>query len=676
MAVLSRLACQQPYCHDLAYVLSQLRPHTLHPTIMCGIAGILHQDHNRRVDRDTLRRMTRALSHRGPDGEGYYEDGNIGLGHRRLAIIDLATGSQPMYSRDRDVVVVFNGEIYNYVELREELIQLGHEFVTTSDTEVIIAAYKQWGFDCQQKFNGMWALALWDVTQRQLLLSRDRMGEKPLHYSVKDGTLTFGSEIKSLLAFSSDYKPATELLHIYLSLGYVPAPYTLYSGISRLLPGHYLVVRDGVVEDRTYWDLPLITETDMRKDSERIYKEFEEYFLDSVKLRMRSDVPFGAFLSGGLDSASVVAGMSAQSSLPVETFTIGFAQRGFDERHLAREVAKHFGTNHHENMAAPEMFDEALEKVLLHFDEPFGDASAIPVGLVSGVARQHVTMALTGDGGDEVLSGYTSYVTEKITERYRAVPRALRSAVYLSTTLSARIAHGKMRYRLNSGERFLNLAERSFDQRAIAKMSTLGPESIRKLIPDGVRQLDFAEYFSQKLATCPFSDAFYKQMYFHLKVSLPDDMLAKVDRMSMSHSLETRLPFLDHRLVELTYQVHKDVKMPGLRRKDILRRTIGRRLPPSLLKAPKMPFSVPLRDWFKQDDFHARLRALERQDFGLNSAIIRDIVDANRSGQKDYGDFIWRLFVLKQWMDAPARPLVMSPVAGSSSLGEPRDRKP
>jgi asparagine synthase (glutamine-hydrolysing) len=643
---------------------------------MCGIAGILHQDHNRRVDRDTLRRMTRALSHRGPDGEGYYEDGNIGLGHRRLAIIDLATGSQPMYSRDRDVVVVFNGEIYNYVELREELIQLGHEFVTTSDTEVIIAAYKQWGFDCQQKFNGMWALALWDVTQRQLLLSRDRMGEKPLHYSVKDGTLTFGSEIKSLLAFSSDYKPATELLHIYLSLGYVPAPYTLYSGISRLLPGHYLVVRDGVVEDRTYWDLPLITETDMRKDSERIYKEFEEYFLDSVKLRMRSDVPFGAFLSGGLDSASVVAGMSAQSSLPVETFTIGFAQRGFDERHLAREVAKHFGTNHHENMAAPEMFDEALEKVLLHFDEPFGDASAIPVGLVSGVARQHVTMALTGDGGDEVLSGYTSYVTEKITERYRAVPRALRSAVYLSTTLSARIAHGKMRYRLNSGERFLNLAERSFDQRAIAKMSTLGPESIRKLIPDGVRQLDFAEYFSQKLATCPFSDAFYKQMYFHLKVSLPDDMLAKVDRMSMSHSLETRLPFLDHRLVELTYQVHKDVKMPGLRRKDILRRTIGRRLPPSLLKAPKMPFSVPLRDWFKQDDFHARLRALERQDFGLNSAIIRDIVDANRSGQKDYGDFIWRLFVLKQWMDAPARPLVMSPVAGSSSLGEPRDRKP
>ena len=622
---------------------------------MCGIAGILHQDQAERVDRDALRRMTRALSHRGPDGEGYYEDGNIGLGHRRLAIIDLATGKQPMHSRDGDVVVVFNGEIYNYVELREELRNLGHAFQTASDTEVIIAAYKQWGFDCQQKFNGMWAFALWDRRRRQLFLSRDRMGEKPLHYSIKDGTLTFGSEIKSLLAYRSDYKPASELLHVYLSLGYVPAPYTLYSGISRLLPGHYLVVREGAVEDRTYWDLPVITESDMRTDSERIYREFEEYFLDSVKLRMRSDVPFGAFLSGGLDSASVVAAMSVESSLPVETFTIGFAERGFDERHLAREVAEHFGTKHHERLAAPEMFDESLERVLRHFDEPFGDASAIPVGLVSGVARQQVTMALTGDGGDEVLSGYTSYVTEKITERYRAVPAALRRAAYFSTSLSARLANGQLRYRLNKGERFLRLAESPFSQRAIAKMSTLGPETIRKLIPNDTPQLDFADYFSGAVAKCTFVDAFYRQMYFHLKVSLPDDMLAKVDRMSMSHSLETRIPFLDHRLVELAYQVHKDVKMPGLRRKDLLCRTIGRRLPPSLLKAPKMPFSVPLREWFKAKDFNVRLNSLEREDFGLDSTVIREIVDTNRSGQNDYGDFIWRLFVLKQWMDAPTR---------------------
>lgn len=625
---------------------------------MCGIAGILHQDRNRAVDHDTLRRMTRVLSHRGPDGEGYYEDGNVGLGHRRLAIIDLAAGSQPMFSADRDVALVFNGEIYNYLELREELKGLGHNFVTSSDTEVILSAYKQWGFECQQKFNGMWAFALWDSRRKHLFLSRDRIGEKPLHYGVHNGTFVFGSEIKSLLAYKSDYKPATELLNIYLSLGYVPAPYTLYRGISRLRPGHYLVVRDGRVEDFTYWDLPPITESDMRCDQQRIYNEFEECFFNSVKLRMRSDVPYGAFLSGGLDSASVVAAMSSESSAPVETFTIGFAERGFDERHLARDVAERFGTNHHEKMAVPEMFDDSLNEVLSHFDEPFGDGSAIPVGLVSKTARQHVTMALTGDGGDEVLSGYTNYVTEKITKRYQSAPRAIRRGIHLGTKALAGSASGNLRYRLNRAERFLRLADSSYSERAVAKMSMLDPESIRKLIPDSVPQIRFEDYFSDMLGKCRFTDGFYQQMYFNLKVSLPDDMLTKVDRMSMAHSLEARVPFLDHRLVELTYRIDKNVKMPGLRRKELLRRTVGRQLPPSLLKEPKRPFLVPLREWFKHDDFHQRLRSLERVDFGLNNAVIRDIVEANRSGQHDYGDFIWRLFVLKHWTEAPIGSLI------------------
>lgn len=625
---------------------------------MCGIAGILYQDRARRVDRDTLRRITDALSHRGPDGEGYYQDGNVGLGHRRLAIIDLQAGSQPMYSADGDVVLVFNGEIYNYLELRAQLKSHGHDFATSSDTEVIIAAYKQWGFDCQQKFNGMWAFALWDVRQKLLFLSRDRLGEKPLHYSFSNGAFLFGSEIKSLLAYGSDYKPATEFLHLYLSLGYLPAPHTFYRGISRLMPGHYLIVKDGQVQDRTYWDLPEISESDMRCDAERIYDEFEECFVDAVRLRMRSDVPYGAFLSGGLDSASVVAAMSAQTSLPVETFTIGFAERAFDERHLARDVAERFRTSHHERIAAPEMFDEALQKVLLHFDEPFGDASAIPVGLVSGIARQHVTMVLTGDGGDEVLSGYTNYTTEKLTKRYAAVPSLVRRGVHSSTRLLKKVARGGARYRLNRAERFLQLADCSYNERALAKMSTVSPDSIRKLIPGSVPQLGIEDYFLEALARCPFADGFYRQMYFNLKISLPDDMLTKVDRMSMAHSLEARVPFLDHRLVELTYQVHKDVKMPGLQRKDLLRRTVGRRLPPSLLKAPKMPFSVPLREWFQQDDFNERLSALKQRDFGLDSSVISDIVLANRQGRNDYGDFIWRLFVLKHWIEAPTPSLL------------------
>jgi len=306
-------------------------------------------------------------------------------------------------------------------------------------------------------------------------------------------------------------------------------------------------------------------------------------------------------------------------------------------------------------MAAPEMFDEALGKVVHHFDEPFGDASAIPVGLVSGIAREHVTMALTGDGGDEVLSGYTNYATEMLTSRYRAIPTVLRRCVYSGTAVLGKLARGNLRYRLNRAERFLRLADCSYSERAIAKMSTVMPATIRNLIPQSTPQIAFEDYFAEALARCRFSDPFYQQMYFNLKVSLPEDMLAKVDRMSMAHSLETRVPFLDHRLVELTYQVHKNVKMHGLRRKELLRRTVGRRLPPSLLSAPKKAFSVPLREWFKHEDFNDRLAGLAKHDFGLNNQVIRDLISDNRDGQNDYGDFIWRLFVLKKWIHAPTR---------------------
>ena len=389
---------------------------------MCGIAGIVHFESDRGVEPETLRRMTRVLAHRGPDGEGLYVAGNVGLGHRRLAIIDLSTGNQPMLSKDQSLALVFNGEIYNYLELKEELKCLGHRFSTTSDTEVILCAYEEWGFECQKKFNGMWAFALWDARQKHLFLSRDRIGEKPLHFTLCDNSFLFGSEIKSLLAYGTKFDPAMHLLHVYLSFGWVPAPHTFYKGISKLLPGHFLVVKNGETKEHVYWELPAVPEEHMRKDAARIYEEFENQFADSVKIRMRSDVPFGAFLSGGLDSSSVVAAMTEQGRLPVETFTIGFAERSFDERKLAKQVADKLHTRHYEQLAEPETFDEALKKIAFHFDEPFGDASAMPVGLVSRLARQRVTMALTGDGGDEVLSGYTSYVAERFAERYRMVP--------------------------------------------------------------------------------------------------------------------------------------------------------------------------------------------------------------------------------------------------------------
>jgi asparagine synthase (glutamine-hydrolysing) len=618
---------------------------------MCGIAGTLHFDTNRTVDKAVLERMTNVLSHRGPDGKGFYVNKNIGLGHRRLAIIDLSTGDQPMFSEDKNLVIVFNGEIYNYVELKEELKSLGHRFNTSSDTEVILSAYKEWGFECQKKFNGMWAFAIWDARERHLFLSRDRMGEKPLHFSVHDNSFLFGSEIKSILASGVMYEAANHLLHIYLSLGYVPAPHTFYRGISKLMPGHFLVVKDGKVKEQAYWNLPFVDEKDMRTDTTKILEEFENYFADSVRIRMRSDVPFGAFLSGGLDSSSVVAAMAEESSSPVETFTIGFAERSFDERELAGQVATQFCTNHHEQIAQPETFDESLRKVIFHFDEPFGDASAVPVGLVSRLARQSVTMALTGDGGDEVLSGYTSYVTEKFADQYCKAPAFIRSGLYHSASLASLLTRGHLRYRLNRLKRFLHLSGASFNERFTSKLSLLDPNSIRSLIPKDVSQLTIEDYLSDIFAKCSFTDPFYRLMYFNLKVSLPDDMLAKVDRMSMAHSLETRVPFLDHRLIELTCCVNKNVKLPRYNRKHLLKETYGKRLPPSLVKAPKRSFSVPLREWFKQKDFEDKLKDLEESDFGLNRAVIADIVSANKTSKQDYGDFIWRLFVLEKWIN-------------------------
>jgi asparagine synthase (glutamine-hydrolysing) len=617
---------------------------------MCGIAGTFHFDTARTVDRTVLERMTNVLSHRGPDGKGFYINKNVGLGHRRLAIIDLSTGDQPMFSRDKNLVIVFNGEIYNYVELKGELETLGHRFITTSDTEVILSAYEEWGVDCQKKLNGMWAFALWDAPRQYLFLSRDRIGEKPLHYSLRDNSFLFGSEIKSILAAGLKYEGATHLWHIYLSLGYVPAPYTFYKDISKLPPGHFLVVKNGNVKEGAYWELPSLTEEDMRTDAPKILKEFENYFADSVKVRMRSDVPFGAFLSGGLDSSGVVAAMAQESRSPVETFTIGFAEKSFDERNLAREVAEWFHTNHHEEVAQPESFEESLKKVLYHFDEPFGDASAVPVGMVSSLARQKVTMALTGDGGDEVLSGYTSYVTEKVTGQYRKLPAFIRSGLYQSVNLGCVLARNGSRYRFNRLKRFLHLSDASFDNRLTSKLSLLDRNSIQSLVPEDIPQLPIEDYLSDVFAKCSFTDPFYRLMYFNLKVSLPDDMLAKVDRMSMAHSLETRVPFLDHRLVELTCSVHKDVKLPGHNRKNLLKQTYGRRLPPSLIKAAKKSFSVPLREWFKQRDFEDKLNNLEESDFGLNRAVIARIVAANKTSKQDYGDFIWRLFVLQKWV--------------------------
>lgn len=614
---------------------------------MCGIAGILNFEAKRPVDKDILKKMTNILLHRGPDGEGYFVDNNVGIGHRRLSVIDLATGAQPMTNDKKTIIIVFNGEIYNYIELREELKNLGHRFYTSSDTEVVLKAYEEWGFDCQKRFNGMWAFCIWDALKKHMFLSRDRIGEKPLHYAVYKNTFLFGSEIKSILAYGINCEVAHEMLHIYLSLGYIPAPFTFYNGISKLMPGHFLVVRDQDVIEKKYWDLPDISEKDMRRDEKIICQEFEGYLTDSVKIRMRSDVPYGAFLSGGLDSSCIVAAMSNKSVLPVETFTIGFAENSFDERRLSRQVAEHFHTNHHEELTEPDTFDEALKKILFHFDEPFGDASAINVSHVSHMARKKVKMVLTGDGGDEVLSGYTTYRTEKLTELYTKMPALFRNLFCRITKFVSNHTRNELRYKLNRIHRFLYLSDTSFDKRFASKFSYLNSETIRQLIPNDNQQIMIDDFLSDVFDKCNFRDPFYRLMYFNHKVSLPDDMLAKVDRMSMANSLEARVPFLDHRLIELAYTVDKNIKLPGYELKHLLKKTYGKKLPRSIIKAPKKSFRVPLREWFKNQTFENKLKEIVKSDFGLNQSIISEIVEANKTSKNDYGDFIWRLFVLK-----------------------------
>lgn len=617
---------------------------------MCGIAGMLHFDAERIIDASVIKKMTDIISYRGPDGEGFHIHKNLAFGHRRLSIIDLSTGDQPMFSDDNSIVIVFNGEIYNYIELREELKKSGFSFKTNSDTEVIIKAYQHWGVDCQNKFNGMWAFALWDERKQQLMLSRDRIGEKPLHYSVFDNTLIFGSEIKSILAYGVPKTPNLELLEIYLSLGYIPAPYTFYKSISKLEPGHCLLISGSELKNHQYWDLSEIDERNMLTNKNEIYEQFDNLLKDSVRIRMRSDVPYGAFLSGGLDSSSVVALMSEISSFPVETFTIGFKEKSFDERHLARLVANKFHTNHHEHIVEPDTFDESLNKVVFHYDEPFGDSSAIPTGHVSKFAATKVKMVLTGDGGDEVLSGYTVYQGEKFAGQYQKLAGWLRRGIPGLTSIISKPVHGSLRYKLNRVQDVCNSSNLNFIDRYLAKAVWID-ESYIKQLTKGLNVYPINDFLTDFESKCKYRDPFYKLMYFNQKLSLPDDMLVKVDRMSMAYSLETRTPFLDYRLIEYMAHVHKDIKMHHYERKTVLRNTIGLRLPRPILTAPKRGFAVPLREWFKEDSFNEKLDTLDKTMPFLNKGIISAISKMNQNGEKDFGNFIWMLFIIQKTIE-------------------------
>jgi asparagine synthase (glutamine-hydrolysing) len=612
---------------------------------MCGITGIFNFSKDSIVDSEKLRKMTDIIRHRGPDGEGFYLNQNIGLGHRRLSIIDLATGDQPMFNDDKSIVIVLNGEIYNYIELKEELKKLGHHFRTTSDTEVIIRAYEEWGLDCQQRFNGMWAFALWDEKKQQLLLSRDRIGEKPLNYTLFDNNLIFSSEIKSLFAYGVPREIRPELIEIYLVLTNIPGPDSFYKNIFKLRPAHYIIANASGIKEHKYWDLPAIDEKNMLSNKPSIYEEFAYLFEDAVKIRMRSDVAFGAFLSGGLDSSSIVALMSKISPHTVETFTIGFHQKKFDESNLARLVASKFKTNHHEGTVSPSKIMEAILRSDFHFDEPFGDSSAIPVHQVSKFAAQKVKMVLCGDGGDEVLSGYPSYAGIKFSHLYAQLPLLIQKTLPKGVRLLSGISSNSIRYKLNQVESVFETAGYPLVQRLYNKAAFIPIPVIKKLTAAIKDSISIEDFYTDMLNKIPYQDDFYKLMYTHFKHNLPDDYLVKVDRMSMANSIETRAPFLDHRLIEFMVKVDKNVKLQGWERKSILRHTIGKQLPPPLLHASKKGFTTPLREWFKEDTASPLFDLTNLRSI-CNSETISEIIDENAKGTMDNGNFIWALIML------------------------------
>lgn len=620
---------------------------------MCGIAGYINHNVLNTTDKSVLKKMTDCIAYRGPDADGFYLKDNIALGHRRLSIIDLNTGQQPMFSDDGKKVVVFNGEIYNYIELKEELSALGQTFKTNSDTEVLIKAYEVWGHDCQTKFNGMWAFALWDETKQELFLSRDRIGEKPLHYSKTNDSFIFGSEIKCLFEFGIPKEIRPELIEIYLTLTNIPAPNTFFKHIFKLMPGHYLIVKDGVVTEYPYWKLPQIPEEKMITDKKMVYQKFEELLNDAIKIRMRSDVPFGAFLSGGLDSSSIVAIMSKNSKFNINTFTIGFDNKDFDESELAADVAKKFNTEHHRGTVLPTSFIDSLNKVSFHYDEPFGDSSAIPTDYVSKYAAQKVKMVLTGDGGDEALSGYNSYKGIKIASTINNyLPKFIKSIIIFSVDLVAKIMKGAIRYKLNKISNVLKTSELPFHIRVAEKTACTSLKDIKEMTKNIKGVISIESHLESLLMDCTFKDDFYKMMYVHYMHNLPNDYLVKVDRMSMANSIETRVPFLDYRLIEFMATVHKDVKMQGWELKSVLRKSIGKELPSSILSAPKRGFGIPLREWFKGKEFDTVLGDnLKKVKELLDKDIIEKIVTENNSGKKDNGNFIWTLLQLNNTLN-------------------------
>lgn len=613
---------------------------------MCGIAGVVVAPGVGAPSPDLGMRMNGEILHRGPDDGGLHHDARSVLGMRRLSIIDVEGGHQPMYSPDAMVCIVFNGEIYNYRELRAELERQGHAFASFSDTEVILHAYLRHGTDAFAMLDGMFAVAIWDRRSGTLLLARDRFGEKPLYYHHDARRLLFGSELKCLL--QADDWPREldqDALQAYFTYGYVPAPLSVFRGVSKLPPAHWLRYRDGEIAMQRYWR-PSVASKRRFASEDAAAEELSDLLERAVASRLVADVPFGAFLSGGLDSSTVVALMSRQLAAPVKTFTIGFDDARYSELDDARAVARHLGTDHHELVVQPDAVD-LLERLVWHFDEPFADASAVPTFLVSELAGKHVKMVLTGDGGDELFAGYDRYLKLLSLERLGPLRTPAAGALGLAGALAPEPLGMRLR---RIGER-LRLPLR---ERYLSGVALMRPDTLQAL---GAGAGGFGHYHLPMLAadsgTSAPGSALDQAVEIDLHSYLPDDILVKLDRMAMANSLEGRSPFLQPDLAEFALSLPKRLRIRDGRGKHLLRKVAARWLPPAVLSKPKQGFALPLPAWFR-----GPLRELAADTF--DSAAFQDrgmtkpsaakaLLAAHVAGKADNSEALWQLLCLERW---------------------------
>jgi len=640
---------------------------------MCGICGKISYG-SVPVDEALIRKMCRSFAYRGPDDEGVYINGDIaarnntariGLGHKRLSIIDLSSaGHQPMSNEDKTIWITFNGEIYNFKALKEKLKQKGHTFRSDTDTEVLIHLYEEEGLQAVKYLNGMFAFALWDEKKARLWVCRDRIGIKPLVYFWDGENFAFASEIKALLCDPQipknlDYKA----LQLYLTFSYIPAPHTIFEGIRKLEPGHSLVLKAGKLTVEQYWEVsPIIMSGGTSYsffEQEKIYKEnLYENLSEAVRMRMVADVPLGAFLSGGIDSSIIVALMSRQSRKPIQTFSIGFKDNKLlDETHYAREVAELYKTEHHEIKLTSRDMLNVFSEVLSTFDEPFSDSSAIPTFIVSKETKKHVTVALSGDGGDELFAGHRSYLGEYWFKRYRLIPSFFREGL-LEKLIHALPDSRDMQILeyFRRVKKFIKGTKGPFVERVLA-LKEICPGDIRQNILLQKDRVDTQHALNQVKKRLDFygNDGINAILYSDLKDSLPGDMLNKVDWMSMKNSLEVRVPFLDHRVVELAFSMQGDFKLFKGTTKYILKETFKKILPASLYRRPKAGFEVPISHWLKTDlkflvDQYLDKERIRRQGI-FDYCVIKRLVQDHESNRTDTSWILWNLIVFQYWYD-------------------------